>query len=71
MVSVVDEVAIGRRKNQVVEPDDAGSEQRALRDGAKGVEGAVGAAQAPFESAEAVEIIRINDGESEFFYVNE
>ena len=71
MFSMVNEKTIRRRKNQVVQPDNFGLEERAARDGAKGVEGPVRAAEAPFVSAEAVVIIEVNYCEPEFFDANE
>jgi hypothetical protein len=53
-----------------VHPDYAGFEERTARDGAEGVECAVGAIEPPFESAELVVIGGVNDGEAEFFDVD-
>ncbi len=71
MVFVVNEQAIRRREDEVVHPEDVRPGERASGEGIKGVEGPVGAAESPIVAAEAVEIVKVNDSEAEFFDVNE
>ena len=71
MVDVVNDEVVGRIGNLAVHPDYAGFEERAAIDSAEGVERAVRAVEPPFESAELVVIGGVNDGEPEFFDVDE
>lgn len=70
MVMVVNEKVVGWIHKEAVHPDYAGLEERAARDGAEGIVGAIGAVETPFISAKEVVIGGVNDGEPEFLDVD-